>query len=103
MLTWKIRRRQLTDVWNIGEKTIRTLDTLDSWCSRRKTTRSMFDKIQQRHQRIDEQEERLWQALISLQSAVRNLLPTLLVESPMGFTELATADVGALRTTFVDR
>jgi hypothetical protein len=159
----EIRRRQLTDVWNIGEKTIKTLDALDSWCSRRKTTQnvltvvgaiaavvvvvstdgaaapvaaegvqslaailgtlpdskeepadisgatvqaviqSMFDKIQQLHQRIDEQEERLRQALTSLQGAVRGLLPTLLVEPPMGFTELTKADVGALRTTFVDR
>ncbi|WIM98601.1 hypothetical protein ACTOB_002205 [Actinoplanes oblitus] len=32
----ELRRRQLTDVWNIGETTIKVLDSLDQWCLNRK-------------------------------------------------------------------
>ncbi|BCY13239.1 hypothetical protein [Actinoplanes sp. L3-i22] len=32
----ELRRRQLTDVWTIGENTIKTLDSLDQWCMNRK-------------------------------------------------------------------
>ncbi len=38
----ELRRRQLTDVWNIGERTIQTLDALDSWCGRKKTTQNVL-------------------------------------------------------------
>ncbi|BCY08929.1 hypothetical protein [Actinoplanes sp. L3-i22] len=32
----EIRRRQLTDIWIIGETTIKVLDSLDHWCTNRK-------------------------------------------------------------------
>jgi hypothetical protein len=32
----ELRRRQLTDIWTIGENTIKTLDSLDQWCMNRK-------------------------------------------------------------------
>jgi hypothetical protein len=38
----ELRRRQLTDIWNIGERTIQTLDALDSWCGRKKTTQNVL-------------------------------------------------------------
>jgi hypothetical protein len=41
----ELRRRQLTDVWNIGERTIQTLDALDSWCSRKKTTQNVLTVV----------------------------------------------------------
>jgi hypothetical protein len=158
----ELRRRQLTDIWNIGENTIKTLDALDTWCHGKKTTQnvltvvgaiaavivvastegvaaplaaesvqslaailgtvpdtperadisgatvqaviqSMFGRIQQLHQRVDEQEELLRRALATLQSIVRGEMAKFLVETEEKFTTLADADVGTLRTTFFDR
>lgn len=41
----ELRRRQLTDVWSIGEKTIQTLDALDAWCTRKKTTQNVLTVV----------------------------------------------------------
>jgi hypothetical protein len=41
----ELRRRQLTDVWNIGEKTIQALDALDSWCNRKKTIQNVLTVV----------------------------------------------------------
>ena len=41
----EIRRRQLTDIWSVGEKTLTTLDALDSWCTGKKTTQNVITVV----------------------------------------------------------
>jgi hypothetical protein len=41
----ELRRRQLTDIWNIGENTIKTLDALDTWCHGKKTTQNVLTVV----------------------------------------------------------
>ncbi|MEU8662596.1 hypothetical protein [Actinoplanes philippinensis] len=42
----EIRRCQLTDAWNIGEDTIKVLDSLDAWClNRKKSTQTVLTVV----------------------------------------------------------
>ncbi|GAA2845491.1 hypothetical protein Acy02nite_46950 [Actinoplanes cyaneus] len=42
----EIRRRQLTDIWTIGETTIKVLDSLDQWCmNRKKSTQTVLTVV----------------------------------------------------------
>src|SRR5262249_2441947 len=41
----EIRRRQLSDIWNIGEKTIKTLDSLDEWCNGKKSSQNAITVV----------------------------------------------------------